>query len=60
MNNLDLRCTIIRSGHRMWEIAEVLGIREETLSRKLRHELTTEEAQTIRDALAELEKEDTK
>ncbi|MBD8989367.1 MAG: hypothetical protein EGQ87_00095 [Clostridiales bacterium] len=35
------------AGVRLWQIAEALGIQETALSRKLRHELPTEEKNKI-------------
>lgn len=41
--NQDIRLYAKRSGVRLWQVAEALGIWEATLSRKLRHELPPEE-----------------
>ena len=45
--NQEVRLYAKSSGVRLWQIAEALGIWEATLSRKLRHELPTEEKERI-------------
>lgn len=47
MENKDVRKAIKESGHFQWEIAEVLGISEGLLSRRLRRELPQEKKQEI-------------
>ena len=47
MLNTDIRKTAQRSGVRLWEVAERLGIADSTFSRKLRHELPDAEKQRI-------------
>lgn len=45
--NQEVRLYAKSSGVRLWQIAEALEIWEATLSRKLRHELPTEEKNKI-------------
>ena len=42
-NNTIIRRALFDAGMRQWQLAELLGITEFTLSRKLRHELPEEE-----------------
>lgn len=61
MSNTEIRIKATKSGIKMWQIAERLGIHEGTLSRKLRHELPEEEKQKILaliDEIAERESEE--
>lgn len=53
MNN-DIRLHAAGKGVRLWQIAERLGIRDSSLSRKLRYPLTTEERERILQAIREL------
>lgn len=46
-SNMVIRSASKSAGVRLWQIAEVLGIQETALSRKLRHELPTEEKNKI-------------
>ena len=45
--NQDVRLYAKRSGVRLWQVADALGIWEATLSRKLRHELPPKEKAKI-------------
>lgn len=45
--NEKIRRTMGANGVKQWQIAEVMGIREETLSRKLRTELKDDEREKI-------------
>ena len=54
LRNADLREAIRESGVRQWELAEAVGIREETLSRKLRYELEPEEKEKLLRAVEQL------
>lgn len=54
MNNLDIRTEAAKSGVKLWQIAERLGITDGNFSRKLRKELTAEEKATIRAIITEL------
>lgn len=47
MKNQDIRRTAARSGVKLWQIAEVLGIADCNFSRKLRKELPQEEKDNI-------------
>lgn len=55
--NNDIRNEAKAAGVKLWQIAEKLCIREEMLSRKLRHELPEEEKAQIKSIIKELEKE---
>lgn len=43
MNNKRVRIAMLENGIRQWELAELLGISEAGISRKLRHELPDDE-----------------
>ena len=47
MNNLEIRGETTKKGLRLYELAELLGIDETSLSRKLRKELPEDEKQRI-------------
>lgn len=47
MKNLNIRQLLMQLGMRQYELAELLGITETALSRKLRKELPEEEQQRI-------------
>lgn len=47
MANEVIKNTAKRSGVRLWECAEVMGIAESALSRKLRHELPDDEREEL-------------
>lgn len=47
MENMDLRRTAKAAKVPLWKIAEVLGISEPTMTRKLRRELPEKEKQQI-------------
>lgn len=47
MNNTMIRDALKKYGVRQWQLAEMLGIGEYTLCRKLRRELTKEEQERI-------------
>ena len=57
VKNLDIRDAAKKSGIKLWQIAEKLGIWDATLSRKLRKELPQEEKEKIIGIIAELAKE---
>ena len=56
MANKVIRCALINSGVKQYQLADKLGIAEATLSRKLRKELPKEEKQKILAAIEELAK----
>lgn len=56
MNNQEIRQTAKKSGVKLWQIADKLGINDGNLSRKLRHELTESERVNILNIIAELAK----
>ena len=47
MKNQEIRKAIRFAGVRQWQVAEAMGLREDTLSRKLRHELNEESKQEV-------------
>ena len=47
MKNTDIREAISAAGVRYWQVANELGITDGNFSRKLRHELPTEEKEKI-------------
>lgn len=47
MNNMEIRTELLRVGMKQYELAELLGIVDSALSRKLRKELPDEEKQRI-------------
>ena len=47
MANTRIKVAIMESGLKQWKVAELVGIREETFSRKLRFELPKEEQDRI-------------
>lgn len=57
MANLDVRAAAVSSGVRLWQVAEVLGIADASLSRKLRKELPPEEKERILGIIQQLSKE---
>lgn len=56
LNNIDIRVAAAKSGVRLWEIAEELGIADGNLSRKLRRELSPEEKERIFSIINQLAK----
>jgi hypothetical protein len=46
--NQDIRQEVIEAGLKLWQLAELLNISDGNFSRKLRHELPTEEKAKIR------------
>lgn len=57
MNNAEIRIFTKNSKVRLWQVAEVLGIQDSALSRKMRHELPPDEKQKILAIIEELAKE---
>lgn len=57
MQNMDIRSKVRESRVYFWEIADVMGITPETLSRKLRYELSEEKKQEINKAIEKILKE---
>lgn len=51
MKNIEVRQKLLASGIKNYELAEMLGISEFTLSRKLRKELPQDEQQRIIDLI---------
>ena len=47
ISNIDIRNTLKTNNFKHWKLAEILGISETTLVRKLRKELSNEEKERI-------------
>lgn len=54
MFNQDLREDIKKSNLKLWQVAELLGIRDTELSKKLRKELSNDEKDKIRNLIKNL------
>lgn len=54
MMNSDVRQEVKEAGLFLWQIADVLGLHDSGLSRKLRHELPESEKDRIRAAISTL------
>lgn len=57
MKNQDVREAAKAAGVKIWQIADVLGIRDYSLSRKLRYELDEAEKRHILQIIEQLSKE---
>ena len=60
MENMNLRRTAKAAKVPLWRIAEVLGISEPTMTRKLRRELKKKKKTRILDIISTLAKEETR
>ena len=60
MKNKDIRMCALEHGVKLWELAMQLGISHETMSRRLRRELTAEEKEVMVQAILAVERENTK
>ena len=47
MKNVDIRLAVQKSGIRLWQVADALGVADYNFSRKLRHELPADEKEQI-------------
>lgn len=47
MENMEIRREAARNGLKLWEVAEACGVTDSTFSRKLRHELPSEQRDHI-------------
>ena len=54
MKNQEIRQAALAKGVRMWQIAEALGVHENTFSRRLRNELPQDERERILAVIDEL------
>lgn len=54
MDKIELRKILRDTGVRQWQIAERMGIREDKLSKMLRHELSPEDEAIIRKAVTDI------
>lgn len=50
--NYKVRKAILESGLKQWKVAELIGIRDDAFSRKLRYELPEDEQNRIIDAIS--------
>ena len=55
MKGSEIKSTIIRSGLRLWQVADYLGMSDCTFSKKLRYDFSAEETQKVMDALTALD-----
>ena len=60
MKNKDIRMCALEHGVKLWELAMQLGISPETMSRRLRRELTAEEKEVMVQSILAVERENTK
>lgn len=56
MCNQEIRAAVKRSGIRMWQLAEALGIADTTLCKRLRKELSDNERKSILEVISKLER----
>lgn len=47
MTGAEVRMLVYGNGLKLWQVAEGLGIRDDSFSRKLRHDLSDEDTQKI-------------
>ena len=45
--NIRIREAMLRTGLKQWQVAEIIGVTEETMSRKMRYELSDKEQDNI-------------
>ena len=57
MNNKIIRSTLKESNMKQWELADILGISEQTLVRRLRYEIPQEEQERIANLIMEASNE---
>lgn len=57
MNNVDIRQTAKKSGVKLWQIADSLGIADSNFSKRLHRELPDEEKQKIFEIIREISAE---
>ena len=57
MKNKEIRICAMEHGVKLWEIAKQMEISPETLSRRLRRELSTEEKEQMIQAIREVSHE---
>lgn len=56
MKNKDIRICAMEHGVKLWEVARQLGISPETMSRRLRRELSAGEKEAIVQAIVAVER----
>ena len=56
-NNETLRNAMKRNGFAVWQVADLLGVHENTVFRRLRHEMPEEEQQRIAALIEDSKKE---
>jgi len=52
--NTEIRATAKRSGVKLWQVAERIGMSDAAFSRKLRHELTDKERERVMEAISQV------
>lgn len=52
MANMKVKVAILNSGLKQWQVAELIGIRDDAFSRKLRYEMPEDEQNRIIDAIS--------
>ena len=57
MKNKYIRIYAMEHGVKLWELAKQMGISPETMSRRLRRELSTEEKEQMMQAIREVNHE---
>lgn len=55
-NNMIIRAALLETGMKQWELAELLGCSENTLGRKLRHEMDETKQREIAEKIREATK----
>lgn len=58
MNNLEIRTAIMAAGLKHYQVAEKLGIHDDSFSRMLRKELTDEKKRIVLEAIEALKQND--
>ena len=56
MNNIEIRAELKAAKIPYWKIADILGVHENTVMRKLRHELTDSEKTLFENAIERIKK----
>lgn len=54
MTGLEMKAEVYAAGVKLWELADQMKIHQSELSRRLRYELTDEQVEEIRQAVAQV------
>lgn len=57
MTGTEMKAEVHAAGVKLWELADQMGIHSSELSRRLRYELTDEQVEEIRQAVAQVKAE---